>query len=121
MTPSLNRSSEIEREQSFPVKSESTLEMASSICFGVTDFKDTDMAISPEKMKALLGRFAVVFPLPTQAHADDFISVWAGALKDFDESEITSACERVLISRRQFPAIADVVDEIRAAQATPNV
>ena len=121
MTVVSNRSSYIETEHSFSVRSARTFAIASSICFGVTDFKDSTMTISHEKMKAHLGRFATVFPIPTQANADEFVAVWVGALRDYDERDISVACHRLLLSCRQFPAIADVVYEIREAQATPNV
>jgi len=64
--------------------------------------------ITLEKTRALIGRFAVVFPLPTGARIDDLADVWHTALADIEDADVMAACKQLLKSLTRFPYPADI-------------
>ncbi len=63
------------------------------------------MTIPFVKMNALLERFANVFPLVC---AEDFVSVWSEALKDFDERELICVLREKRLKRRTSTCVSQL-------------
>ena len=108
--------SEIETEQSFPVRLAITVAMADSSAETEISFTEVGMAIPIERLEAVILRFAVVFPRPTESTLAEMADVWQKALSDFDESDVIAACVRLMKTLTRFPFPADVVNEIKAGQ-----
>ena len=116
-----NSRAEIDTENVSPVISEKALAMASWICVVEIDLIEELMKLTLEKTKALTGRFAVVFPPPTNARFDDLADVWHKALAEIEEDDATEACKKLMQRLTRFPFPADIVALVRSAHETPNV
>jgi hypothetical protein len=106
--------SEIETEQSFPVRLAMMVAIADSRAEAEISFTEVGMAIPIERLEAVISRFAVAFPRPTEATRAEMADVWHKALSDFDESDVIAACGRLMKTLTRFPFPADVINEIKA-------
>ncbi len=70
------------------------------------------MKMTLEMTRAILGRFAVVFPLPTASAPDDLVNVWFGVIGEFYIDEVVLACKRLMTTLTRFPFPADIVAEL---------
>ncbi len=68
------------------------------------------MAIPIEKLEAILSRFAVVFLRPTEANRAELADIWNKALIEYDESDVISACGRLMKTLTRFPFPADILN-----------
>ena len=108
--------SEIETEQSFPVRLAMTLAIADSRAEAEISFTEVGMAIPIERLEAVISRFAAVYARPTDATRAELADIWSKALSDFDEDEVIAACGRLMKTLTRFPFPADVINEIKAWQ-----
>lgn len=68
------------------------------------------MAISKERIEAILGRFSLLFPVPNaQASSADVVDVWHGLFGDADSSLFDAAARSLVLTLRRFPCPADFV------------
>ena len=77
--------------------------------------------ISLKLAQFAIGRFATLFPPPTEAGLDVLADVWIAALGDSNDSDLIDACRGLLSSLKRFPYPADILEAIRARGETPNV
>lgn len=78
------------------------------------------MKLTLEKVKAVIGRFAVVFQPHTEAGLEELATVWMAVLGEFEEGEVISACKRCLGTLTRFPYPADIAEAIHGNHKTPN-
>jgi len=76
---------------------------------------EKDMGLTLEKTKAVIGRFAIIFPPPTPAGIEDLAGVWMSTLSDCEEVEVMNACKKLIRTLTRFPYPADVLALVNEA------
>lgn len=71
------------------------------------------MAIPKERIEAIFYRFAIVFPLPTEAEPGQVIDVWINVLSRYTEKQIDRAANKLIETMLRFPYPADFVQAIK--------
>lgn len=110
-TFSVNVISEISALHSLPVNSEMAFANAASMSDAVIDLMEDDMAVPVEKIKQIIGRFAVIFT-PPNSDINDVADIWHNALQDYTEEQVIKASSHLVKTIKHFPFPADVIQTI---------
>ena len=71
------------------------------------------MTVSNDFVRALLGRFAEIFPPPTHSrNFDAVVEIWEAALAEFTKEQVSQASIRLVKKLKRYPYPADVAEEI---------
>ena len=78
------------------------------------------MAISKEKMRAILAQFVLVIGRPNDCDSfywDRLTDSWTSLMSDYSEEEVLAAARPLALKLRRFPVPADFAEQIESTRS----